>query len=207
MNILHMTGLLRAIDPKSVKSIVIDDDLVLSPAKPGKLKKEYKFNPGYLLYIIIRIDDGGTGLGKYVDFYAQRFHKEQALAKPEVAGMPIEMRKWSAWRARGVNPGLVEYNEDEGVYVIEANFNEGQAQIEDPYKVSIHYPKKEVLLAYEDTSALSNWGKPITVETKIAVKEINYKKVSYILENILANSFRRALRDLIHPPMTLESMV
>ena len=207
MNILHMTGILKAIDPTSVNSIVIDDDVELTPAKPGKLKKEYRFNPGYLLYIIIRIDDDGTGLGKYVNFYAQRFWKEQALAKPEVAGMPIEMKKWSAWRARGVNPGLVEYDETRGVYVIEANFNEGQAQIEDPYKVSIHYPKKEVLSAYNDTTALASWGEPVTVGVKVAVKEIDYRKVSYLLENLLANAFSKALRDVLHPPEILKSMV
>jgi len=203
MNILHMTGILKALDPTSVRSIVKDEDIVLAPGKP----KEFRFDPGYLLYIIIRIDDSKTGLGKYVNFYAQRFWKEQALAKPEVAGMPIEMKKWRAWRERGSNPGLLEYDEDEGVYVIEANFQEGQAQIEDPYKIAIYYPRKEILMSYGDSTALANWGKPVMVEVKIAVKEIDYEKAAHLLENLYANAFRKAFRDILYPPEILKSMV
>jgi len=205
MNLLHMTGILRTIDPHSVRDIVIDDDLTLNTTI-NRAVANYRFNPGYLLYIILKVDDGGTGLGRYVYFKAQRLRREQVLAKPDVAGMPIEMVNWSAWRARGANPGLLEYDDDKGIYVIEGNFHEGSVQIEEPYKVSIHYPRREVLVAYGDETAISNYGADISVEVKIAVKEINYQRAYSILKDLYTDAMADGIIEAIFRLLSSEQM-
>ena len=175
-----MAGVLRAIDPETVRWITQDEDFALTPAK-GSNVKVYDFNPGYLLYLLIKISDDGKGLGKYVYFKVQRLYRGQPVARPDVEGVPRIMYDWRMWCSRGARPGLLEYDTSSGLYVIMAEYFNGEFQIEEPCRLTIAYPRYETIESYGDTTALTNYGEPVDIGVKFAFKEINFKRVKDIL--------------------------
>ncbi len=167
--------------PDIIRDNIIEDSFTLTPLQPGKMGKTYTFKPGVLAYIYIYINDYGSGIGKYIKVLAQKFKGEQKISKPTVRGSPYGMYVARAFASRGVNPGLVEYDPDEGVYAIQCEFRGYNLIINSEYKIMIQYPSETDIKNQAD---MANYGKPVYIEAYIATKEIDIGKLRDLVERV-----------------------